>query len=232
METLTKTDSYINNQYFGLYKPIKWLNMITEKQLKIFDVFAKKPFAQYTRKEIKEESKEKSNNALALIINLLKKENVLIEQKIGKSGLLTLNLDNDLTFYYIALRNNKKINHPIKLALENIKKEIAEDTFFYSIVIFGSYAIDKQKKDSDLDVAIFIENEEKRKQIEASINSVKLKNAFEMDIHVISKSEMLEMLTNKEENLGKQIARKHLAVYNHIIFYEIIKEGMRHGFRI
>ena len=60
METLTKTDSYINNQYFGLYKPIKWLNMITEKQLKIFDVFAKKPFAQYTRKEIKEESKEKS----------------------------------------------------------------------------------------------------------------------------------------------------------------------------
>ena len=45
--------------------------MITEKQLKIFEVLAKRPFAEYTRKEIKKESKEKSNNALALAINLL-----------------------------------------------------------------------------------------------------------------------------------------------------------------
>ena len=118
-----------------------------------------------------------------------------------------------------------------KPALENLKKEIEEDTPFYSIVVFGSYAMDEQKKNSDLDVAIFIENEEKRKQIEASANSAKLKNALEMDINVIPKSEMLEMLTNKEENLGKQIARKHIAVCNHRIFYEIIKEGMKHGFR-
>lgn len=206
--------------------------MITEKQLKIFEVFAKKPFAEFTRKEIKKESKEKSNNALALAINLLKREEVIIEQKIGKSGLLALNLDNDLVFYYIALCNNKKIYHLAKLSLEALKKEIAEYTPFYSIAIFGSYAAGEQKKGSDLDVAIFIENEEKRKQIEASVNSAKLKSALEMDVHVIPKAEMLEMLTDKEENLGKQIARKHLAVYNHRIFYEIIKEGMKHGFRV
>jgi len=51
--------NYINNQYFGLYKPIKWVYMITKKQLKIFEVFAEKPFAEYTRSEIKKESKEK-----------------------------------------------------------------------------------------------------------------------------------------------------------------------------
>lgn len=205
--------------------------MITKKQLKIFEAFAKKPFAEYTRKEIKKESKENSNNALALAINLLKKEEVLNEKKIGKSGILTLNLDNDLTFYYVALCNNNRIPHLAKLALEQIKKEITEDTPFYSIVIFGSYAISDQKKDSDMDIAIFIESEEKRKQIEASVNSAKLKSVPEMDVHVIPKSEMLEMLTNKEENLGKQIARKHLAVHNHRIFYEILKEGMKHGFR-
>lgn len=206
--------------------------MITEKQIKIFEVFAKKPFAEYTRKEIKKESKEKSNNTLALAINLLKKEEVLIEQKVGKSGLLTLNLENDLTFYYLALCNNKRINHLVQLALEILKKEIYENSLFYSAVIFGSYAIGEQKKDSDLDVAIFIESEEKRKQIEASINSAKLKSILKMDVHVISNAEMLEMLTNREENLGKQIARKHLAVHNHRIFYDILKEGIKHGFRI
>ena len=206
--------------------------MITKNQLKIFGVFAKKPFAEYTRKQIKKESKEKSNNALALAINALKKEDVLIEKKIGKSGILTLNLNNDLTFYYLALRNHNKLNNPAKLSLEALKKEITEETPFFSIVIFGSYAVGEQKNGSDLDIAVLIEDEDNRKKTEALANSAKLKSALEIDIHVISKKEMLEMLTDKEENLGKQIARKHLAVYNHTIFYEIIKEGMRYGFRI
>ncbi len=205
--------------------------MITKKQLKIFEVFAKKPFAEYTRKEIKKCSKEKSNNALALTINLLKKEEVIIERKIGKSGLLTLNFNNDLTIYYIALCNDAKIPKMVKLAIETLKQEIMENTLFYSIVIFGSYAIGEQKKESDLDIAIFIETAEKRKRIDASINSAKLKSVIELDVHIISKEEMLEMLANKEENLGKQIARKHLVVHNHIIFYDLIKEGMKRGFR-
>ena len=206
--------------------------MVTKKQLKILEVFAKKPFAEYVRKEIKEESKEKSNNALALAINSLKKERVLIEKKIGKSGLLALNLDNDVTFYYLALCNTFRIPHLANISLETLKKEIGEQTPFFSITIFGSYAVGEQKKESDLDIAIFIENEDHKKKIESLANSAGLKSALEMDIHVIPKAEMLEMLANKEENLGKQIVRKHLAIYNHRIFYEIIKEGMKHGFRI
>jgi len=204
--------------------------MITEKQFKIFEVFARNPFAEFARKEVKIESREKSNNALALTINLLKKEEVVKEKKIGKSGLLTLNLENDLTFYYIALCNNKRIHHLAKLATESLKAEISPDTPFYSIAIFGSYATGEQKKDSDLDIAVFIENE--NKEIAASVNSAKLKSILDMHVHIIPRKEMLEMLTNKEENLGKQIARKHLAIHNQRIFYDIVKEGMNRGFRI
>jgi len=206
--------------------------MITKKQLKIFEVFAKKPFAEFTRTEIKKDSKEKSNNALSLVISLLKEEKVVIEKKVGKSGLLKLNLDNDLTFYYLALCNYFRTSSLIQNSLETLKKEVTENTQFYSIVIFGSYAAGEQKKDSDLDIAIFIENETLKKQIEASANSAKLKSALEMDIHIIPRTEMIEMLTNNEENLGKQIAKKHLAVYNHRVFYELLKAGIRHGFRI
>lgn len=206
--------------------------MITEKRLRIFEAFAKNPFAEHTRKEIKKESKGKSNNALALAINTLKKEGALIEKKIGKSGILTLNLDNDAAVHYLALCNNNRINSLVKLSLETLKKEITEETPFFSIAIFGSYAAGEQKKDSDLDVAIFIESEDNRKEIEAFANSARLKSALEMDIHVIPREEMLELLADREENLGKQIARKHLAVHNHRIFYEIIKEGMKRGFRV
>src|SRR3990167_5523836 len=189
--------------------------MITGKQLRIFEVFAKKPFAEYTRKEIKKESKEKSNNALALAINALKKEQVIMERKIGKSGILTVNLDLDLTFFYMALCNTVRIPHLAKRSLETLKQEITEFTPFYAMVIFGSYAVGEQKKESDLDIAVFIEHEEQRKVVEASVNSARLKSLLKVDVHVIPKAEMMEMLTTKEENLGKQIARKHLAVYNH-----------------
>jgi predicted nucleotidyltransferase len=205
--------------------------MITKKQLKIFEVFAKKPFAEFTRKQVKKELREKSNNALALAINLLKKEEVLIEKKVGKSGLLTLNLSNDLAYYYLTLCNHQRAGKTVKDAVKRLKDEIDAITQFYSIAIFGSYAVNEEKPSSDLDVAIFIDSGEKRKHIEAAINSAKLKILAKVDAQVIPKAEMIEMLTNDEENLGKQIVRKHLVVHNHQIFYDIIKEGMKRGFR-
>jgi len=206
------------------------VNMITEKQFRIFGVFAKRPFAEFTRKQVKNETKEKSNNALALTVNQLKNEEVLIEKKVGKSGLLTLNLNNDLTFHYIALCNRQRTEEKVRTAVRRLKDEIGSITQFHSIVIFGSYADGRHKESSDLDVAVFIDGDEKRKQIEAAINSAKMKTLIEIDAHVIPKAEMIEMLTNDEENLGKQIARKHLAVHNHQIFYDIVKEGVKRGF--
>ena len=97
-------------------------------------------------------------------------------------------------------------------------------------MIFGSYATGKQKSTSDLDVAIFIEDEKNRKYIEAAMNSARLKAIVDIDAHVISRAEFIVMLTNHEENLGKQIASKHLAVHNLKIFYDLIKEGVNHGF--
>ena len=206
--------------------------MITAKQLTIFEVFGQKPFTEFTRKEVKSLAKEKSNNALARALNTWIKEGILLEKKVGKSGLLTLNLNNPISFYYLALSNHNKLSKPVQISLETIKQELQNCTPFYSIVIFGSYAEGKQKQSSDLDVAIFIENDEKKKRIEAALNSAKLKTPLEIDGHIITFSEMLQMLTEKQENLGKQIIRKHLVVHNHYLFYDIIKEGMNRGFRV
>jgi len=206
--------------------------MLTEKQFNIFKVFARRPFAEYSRKSIKQESKEKSNNTLALTINTLKKEGVLIERIIGRTGLLTLNHNNSRTALYIALCNTKRIEKSVALSIQQLKNELEAVTPFYSLVIFGSYATGKQTQKSDVDIAIFFDGDERRKNIIASLNSAKLKAPLDIDAHAISRTEMVEMLTNNEENLGKQIARKHVAVHNHQIFYDIVQEGMKHGFRI
>jgi hypothetical protein len=209
--------------------------MITETQLKIFGVLARKPFAEYTRNQIKQESKEKSNNSLALFINQLKREEVILEKKVGKSGLLTLNLDNDLTYQYIALCNNSRINGAAKQTLAALKDEIGEITQFYSMVLYGeeiSAEKNKEKnKKSNINIAVFIEDETKKEEIETTLGRAKSKLLADVNVRVILKAQMIEMLASRNDNLGKQIAQIHIAVHNHQIFYEIIKEEMNRGFR-
>ena len=205
--------------------------MLTESQLRIFEPLTKNMLKEYSIKEIKESCGEKSNNAIALALKKFKEENLIKERRVGRSLLYTLNIDNDLVFNYITLINTKKLPKPVLRAIERIKEDVEKHTSFFSIVVFGSYAIRKQTKDSDLDVAVFIEEENKRKIIEAAIKSSELKTPLEIHGHVISKEEFLEMLKIDNENLGKQIARKHLSIYNSHIFYSLLKRGIKNGFR-
>ena len=205
--------------------------MLTESQLKILEPLTKNMLKEYSIKEIKESCGEKSNNALSLALKKFKEENLVKERRVGRSLLYTLNMDNELIFNYVQLINTKKLPKTALRAIERIKEDVEKHTPFFTIVIFGSYAIGKQTKDSDLDIAVFIEEENKRKIIENAIKSSELKTPLKIGSHVISKDEFLEMLKVDEENLGKQIARKHLSIYNPHIFYSLLKKGIKNGFR-
>jgi len=205
--------------------------MLTEGQFKILEPLTRNMLKEYSIKEIKESCGEKSNNALSLALKKFKDENLVKERRIGRSLLYTLDIDNDLVFNYITLVNTKKLPKSALRAIERIKEDVEKHTSFFSIVVFGSYAIGKQTKASDLDVAVFIEEENKRKIIEAAIKSSELKTPLEIHSNVISKEEFLEMLKIDNENLGKQIARKHLSIYNPHIFYSLLKRGVKNGFR-
>ncbi len=214
------------NQKSGMQK------MITKKQLKIFQVFAKQPFAKLERKLIKQLTKEKSTNALTLALNQFLKEGIIKSAKVGKSYLYSLNLNNYLTYHYIALASYQRIEKNVKTTIQITKEELDKVTLFYSLVIFGSYAVQEQNRTSDLDIAIIIEEKNRREKVEIALNAAKQKSLIKIDSHIITKKELIEMLTNEEENLGKQIARKHLVLNNHEIFYKIVKEGIKHGFTI
>ena len=205
--------------------------MITGKQLQIFGAFAKKPFEEFTLKQIKAESKEKSNNALSIAVKKFRKEGLLHERKLGRSSLFRLNADSDLALSYVQLSGIFRLSRPARQSVRLAEQSIGKHTSFYSIVAFGSCALGEQKKSSDLDVVVFIEKEAMRKKVRKALSSAELKSALKIDGHVITKGEFLKMLKDSEENLGKQIARKHLPICNSRIFYEILKEGMNNGFR-
>jgi len=206
--------------------------MLTEKQLAILEPLIKQIFRECTIKHIKEKSGEKSNNAISLALNKFKEENLAKERIIGRSKLYTLNQENSAVFDYINLINKEKLPKLANEVIEQLSEEIKKYTSFFAIVIFGSYSINKHNKNSDLDIAVFVENEEIKKKIQLALNAIKLKSIQPIDPHAISQEEFLEMLRVDYENLGKEIARKHLSVWNSSIFYDLLYRGVKNGFNL
>ena len=205
--------------------------MLTPKQIKIFEAFLRKPHKELTYKEIKDYSKEKSNSIIQRATVKFLVEGLIKKRKVGNIILYSLNLENSTVFSYFDILIKEKIPNLVKSSLKITREELS-NTEFMSLVIFGSYAEEKQKEKSDLDIAIFVNSAEEKKNCELSMKSAELKSILQIDAHIITKNEMLQMLKDKHENLGKQIAYKHLAIHNPMIFYSILQEGMNNGFKI
>lgn len=69
----------------------------------------------------------------------------------------------------------KKLLEILRRMLENVIEDVRKVTSFFSVVIFGSYAAEREKKSSDLDVAVFVEDRTKVKEVERFLSSAKLK---------------------------------------------------------
>lgn len=206
------------------------IKMLTAKQLRIFGLFSKNTFREYTFKELKSSSKEKSHSLLQNAIGRFLKEELITERKLGTSKLYLVNHKNCKVHHYLGLNSQEELPKPAMASIMHVKEEMDKAGPFYALAVFGSYADGSFTKSSDLDLAVFIPDKKKKMAVEAALNSASNKTIIGIDYHVITEAEFLEMLRADYENLGKQIARKNLPVYNPSIFYRLILRGIENGF--
>ncbi|HLC19859.1 MAG TPA: hypothetical protein VJK72_02995, partial [Candidatus Nanoarchaeia archaeon] len=80
--------------------------MLTKQQLNIFGVFKRDIFASLTFKQIKEESKQKSNNIVQIAIKEFREQNLVKTRTTGNVTTYFLNFDNNATLAYLNLIND------------------------------------------------------------------------------------------------------------------------------
>ncbi len=199
--------------------------MLTRKQLKIFGILGRNIFKEYTFKEIKQLSREKSNSVLQNAFKQFLKERLIIQRKIGTSKLYRINHENSKAYNYISLYSYEKHSKTVRQTIEIIKREIKET--FYSLVIFGSYAKSLASKKSDLDIAVFVKNKIEKKRVKIALNSASNKTPLDIDYHIITEKEFQEMLKANYENLGKEIARTNSPICNPEIFYNLLRSAIK-----
>ena len=204
--------------------------MISNEKIRLLEVWRKNPFRGLSIAEIMEEAEKRTKtwvfNALKLLVN----NNILKSARKANLDIYSLNLENPLSFQllqYLEAQNNLNFQQ-LKLISEIIEKIPIKNC---SIIVFGSYAVNKQKKNSDIDICILIDSKEVEKKIKPYVNDIKLNHPIKVDEHYIIFEDFVKMLLREEENLAKQIFIKRRLFYNSEIYYELLKDAHKHGFR-
>lgn len=106
------------------------------------------------------------------------------------------------------------------MIVKQLKKDL--DTKFFILLLFGSYAKNKQTHNSDIDICFIVPSQQK-KSIELKINSII--NIFSKEIHnfIFSEKEFKNMINSKEYNVCYEILKNNVILHGLEEYYELIK---------
>lgn len=199
---------------------------ITKNELKILNLFRKELFTKASVKEIMSKVNSKSYQRIYESVEELVKKKVLLLQKIGNTNLISLNFSREaiLLLSFLDEKEGSKIPNYSKIL--DIK-EISD----YLILVAGSYAAGNFSKKSDIDLVVVIPDKEDIVSIQKLVENKTMLFIPSVHLYVFRKNDFIEMLKSKEENYGKEIARKRVILKNAQIFYELIKEAVENGYK-
>ena len=94
---------------------------------------------------------------------------------------------------------------------------------FFTFLVFGSYAEDKQTKRSDIDILLIIENSEDVEKIERQLKNISEKYG-NLHCNVISKESVKEMISKKAKlNVINESLNKHIILFGAEDYYRLIE---------
>lgn len=202
-----------------------------KKDYELLIPFVKEPWKKYTFREVKKLCKKTSESYVYNSIKKYVKENILSEERAGNVILYSLNLPEQKTQIYAGFIAEHLGWNTKQLPYDVIKKILEKiPTAYFTFIVTGSYAKNKQKETSDLDIVVIVDDTEDIKRVSAEINYTCELSLPRGHPYVFKKSELLEMLTNNDANYGKEIAKNNIIILGGQAYFKIIHEAIKNGF--
>ena len=182
--------------------------MISNETIKLIEIWRTKLFNEFTISEIMKILKKNTKTWVFNALKTLVKYKVLNSKRKGNLDIYTLNIDNPNAIQLLQyLETQENINFPQLDIISQIVKKIPIKN--YSIIVFGSYASNKQTKTSDLDVFVL-----------GKIEEIKdLEQLYNIKINVIK---IDKQKFNKNDNLIKEIIKNHIILKGSEEFINLI----------
>ena len=203
--------------------------MLTEKELRIVELYRKDIFATYPIREIMKALGTSSYNWEHTAVKKLIKEGIVTAEEKGKAIICRINLDSQSAISHLSYVEEIR---GIKVEIPHIKKVLDMiDPNYFTLLVAGSYAKGKATKESDIDIVVIVGNKEEVKPL---INRLKREGELmipEIHPYVFTDDEFYLMLLSKEGNYGKEIFMNHLIMHGAEGYYNIIKKAVQNGFK-
>jgi len=145
-------------------------------------------------------------------------EKILQAKKVGKSSLCSLNQ----SYYGVEIyeaENERKQQILKNKNIQQLYKEIMAkiETSFFVLILFGSYAKNKQTKTSDVDL-LFISNEENAEdKISDTLSLLPLKT----HVLVFTEEEFIRMKDSKKSNVVQEAIENNIILYGIEMYYKL-----------
>lgn len=143
-------------------------------------------------------------------------------ENIGQTTAVNLNKENELNIAHLAIASFEEKKEYIQS--NNLIKLLSRELLVNDIVVlFGSYAKKTQTEKSDIDLIII------NKKGEKTINFHNQELIFNKKINPMyfTEEEFIEMIRDKEENVGKQALKNNIILNNSLKFWELIINATR-----
>jgi len=172
--------------------------LLNDLKIKVLEEFLRNYQIKLTGSFI---AKKKGLNqkSAANTLNELERENILKSKIEGRNKLYYLNLDNRIQSYLISVEYLRTFNFLEKNPI--IKEIISKLQSKGILIIFGSYAKNLQKKDSDLDLLIIGNYNEK--------NIKELEKIYNLEIN-IKKYDL--SIFKKPDHLFNEVIKDHILI--------------------
>ena len=183
--------------------------------LKLVQTLGKNINNQIPIRQLSKESKTPYTTAHRLVKN---NRNLFNIAEKGNIKLVSLNLKDSITKNYLILGERSESDYFLKKEpqFKVLKEELPKSS--YSLILFGSRAEGKGREKSDIDLCII--NKDGKKNVSFS----KFELLFKVEINPIylSNKEFKYMLKEEEQNLAKEIIKKHIILYGEEYFWNLI----------
>ena len=147
----------------------------------------------------------------------------IVQNAIGNTNLIRLNISPNQEIYNVENKRAEEFflkNPKLKL----IKKDIEEIGYpFMIVLVFGSYTKGAKTENSDIDICIISDNDDKIKKLINKLNLLSLK----LEIHQFTANEFISMIEKNQNNLGREIIKNNLIFYGIENYYNLISKWMK-----
>lgn len=230
---ISKTDN-VNGQASGFCSPRRGQSImgILEQVIRLYST---EPLAEFSIRQIS----KKLTKSYSYTYNKIQdgiSNGILRSKKRGASTSCSLNLESQKTLELLSAISVSdkdafaKKQCVLSSALDELAVKVKEKSNYniFAMILFGSTAKGTARKKSDIDLFFISPSKEKYDEmIENECNAIRMSYGREVNPIVAEPKMYINMLREKEENVGKQVLRNKVIFFGANKFWDLTMEGLK-----